>query len=410
MKHIDKTHGAVDSTSMRQSNAALVLRLIWNEGPLSRADLARRTGMSASTISDITNELRELGLICDRGTGASSGGRRPLLLGIQEQRVNIIGVELGASHITVTAISFCGDVLCMKRVENDTREDPQGTLDKLFSLVDWCFEQPGVDRQAWLGLGLAVPAPVNPSAPGELSRLILPKWSEIDLLELLSERYQKPVFLENDANAGAIAEQWFGDHEDTQNLIFVKVATGIGAGFIIDGRLYRGSGGMAGEIGHLSIDPNGAPCVCGGRGCLVTMIGTHALIQSAREHVRPRHSDDVTSIHDIIAATLDGDRAALEIVEVAGSHLGTALAGLLNLMNPAVVVLGGELTQLRSVLLDPLRISLRRQAMFGSVARARIVTSTLGESSIAVGAGTLVLDAALDDLTLFRSVLAQGAA
>jgi predicted NBD/HSP70 family sugar kinase len=395
---------------MRKNNAALLLRLLWTDGPLSRAELARRTGMSASTASDIINELRERELIDEQGTGASSGGRRPIMLGVRDERVHTLGVEIGATHITGVVTSFRGEVLCSRRVDAPTRSDAQATLEILFDLMEWCLDQPGVDRRALLGVGVAVPCPVDPADPGKLSRRILPNWAEVDLAALVSERYARPVHIENDANAGALAESWFGAHEDARDLAYVKVATGVGAGFIIDGRLYRGSGGTAGEIGHVLVDPRGEPCSCGSRGCLVTLIGTNSILARARDQVRTRDGSPADTIHDVVEATLDGDVTALGLVEEVGTHLGTALAGLLNLLNPRVVVLGGELTALRDLLLDPLRVSLRRQALFSSVARTQLLTSRLGPDSIAVGAAVNVLDAALKDLDLFPTLRTTGAA
>jgi predicted NBD/HSP70 family sugar kinase len=376
---------------------------------MSRADLARVTGLSASTVSDIINELRDHDLVVEQGAGASSGGRRPIMLGVNPSRSHIIGIEIGGTHITIVATSLVGDILCSRRVDNPTRKEPSETLARLHRLIQWCFEQPGVDRKGLLGLGVAVPSPVRPDSPGRMSRLVLPEWTGVDLLAELKGKYHRPVFVENDANAGALAELWWSERDDLRDLAYVKVATGIGAGFIIDGKLYRGADGSAGEIGHLSIDPNGAECVCGSRGCLTTIIGTLAIIEQASGRVTLNSGAPVRSIHDIVEATMEGDRAARELIEEVGTSLGIALAGLLNTLNPRVVVLGGEITELGDILFDPLRVALRTQALFSSVARTSIVASRLGTYAIAVGATALVLDAALNDLDLFPPVTAGAA-
>ncbi len=394
---------------MRQSNAALVLRLIWESKQLSRADLARITGLSASTVSDIINELRDHDLVVEQGTGVSSGGRRPILLGVNPSRAHIIGIEIGGTHITVVATSLVGEILCSQRIHQPTREQPEATIAKLHELIEWCFEQPGVERDSLLGLGVAVPSPVDPSRPGQLSRLVLPAWVGVDLLSELQERYGRPVHIENDANAGALAELWWGEREDVQNLAYVKVATGVGAGFIIDGKLYRGADGSAGEIGHLSVNPEGKECICGSRGCLATAIGTAAILERARDQVTLRSGEPAESIEQIVEATMEGDRKARELVESVGSMLGVALAGLLNTLNPRVVVLGGEITELGDILFDPLRVTLRNQALFSSIARTTIVASRLGTYAIAVGTTAMVLDAALDDLELFPAISAGAA-
>lgn len=394
---------AVDATAMRQTNAALVLRLIWEARRMSRAELARTTGLSASTVSDIIHDLRDAGLVDEKGTGESSGGRRPILLGINRSRANMIGIEIGSSHITLVVTDLCGEVLSSRRIDHATRDHPESTLEKLHELIEWGLAQPDASPDSLLGIGVAVPAPVDPDVPGQLSRLILPAWAGVDLVGDLQAANGCPVYIENDSNAGALAELWWGDRE-VRDLAYVKVATGIGAGFIIDGKLYRGADGSAGEIGHLSADPHGKECICGSRGCLTTLIGTGAILERAGAEIVTRSGGPVETIQDVIEATLDGDRAARRLIESVGDSLGIALAGLLNVLNPRMVVLGGELTELGEILFDPLRVALRRQALFSSIARTSIVASRLGTHAIAVGATALVLDAALDDLEMFNSV------
>jgi predicted NBD/HSP70 family sugar kinase len=180
------------------------------------------------------------------------------------------------------------------------------------------------------------------------------------------------------------------------------VATGIGSGHIIRGALYRGAGGTAGEIGHIAIDPNGPQCVCGLRGCLATLIGADALRAKAKKLWGKRKAPP--TIADIVGGARAGDPVARQLVDEVGQVLGIAVAGVLNLLNPAVVVLGGEITGVGELLLEPLRASIRARALSMSVAETRIVASRLGERSIAVGAATLVLEAALADRTLFPAI------
>lgn len=400
---------AVDATVMRKNNAALVLRLIWNARRISRADLARETGLSASTISDIINDLSDRELVSEQGTGASSGGRRPILLGINPTRAYNVGLEVGAAHVTVVVTTLLGELLTSRRVDNPTRRDPEQTLATAHSLVAGALSEAGVGREQVLGYGVAVPSPVNPEAPGQLSRLILPEWAGVNLAEELSSRYGRPIYIENDANAGALAELWWGEG-GVRDLAYVKVATGIGAGFIIDGKLYRGADGSAGEIGHLASDPQGPECICGARGCLTTCIGTEAILRRARDKVFGRDGEPVESLDELMGAIREGDRNARKLIEAVGTSLGAALAGLTNTLNPRRIVLGGEITQLGDMLFDPLRMALRRQALFSSLTRTRIVASRLGINAIAIGATAPVLDAALDDLDAFPAVDARGAA
>jgi predicted NBD/HSP70 family sugar kinase len=393
-----------DAAGMRTQNATLLLQLIWRERQLSRADLARSTGLSPSTVSAIVADLEHAGLVREIGAGASRGGRRPVLVGFRDDAYALVGVELGATHVAVVLTDLRGSVRAFRDVHVAVRDDPAGALAAARRLIDECLTAERVSRRRVVGIGVAVPSPVHPRRPGKLSPLILPAWRDHDVEAELASAFGVPVLVDNDANLGALSERFWGAGAGGEDLTYIKIATGIGSGHIINGALYRGSGGTAGEIGHIAIDPSGPQCVCGLRGCLATLIGSEALLERARKAWGRRKKSP--AIADIVGGVRAGDPVARELVDEVGHYLGIAVAGLLNLLNPAVVVLGGELTSVGDLLLDPLRASIRSRALSTSVAETRIVSSWLGERSIAVGAATLVLEAALADRTLFP---AQGA-
>jgi predicted NBD/HSP70 family sugar kinase len=240
---------------------------------------------------------------------------------------------------------------------------------------------------------------------------VLPEWKGRLGLEKLAERYGVPLMADNDANLGALAEHWWGAGQGTDNLVYIKVATGVGSGHVIGGEIYRGATGVAGEIGHIAIDPHGKLCVCGLRGCLVTLVGGRALVARAAElsaeYPDSRLAKDSSTINEIEEAALAGDPLALRVAQEAAEHLGIGIAGLLNLLNPSKVIVGGDLSRLGDLLLDPLRETVSQRTLVSSVAAAEIRTSDLGLQSVAVGASTLVLKAALEDSRLFP-VVAKG--
>ncbi|MDB4969350.1 MAG: transcriptional regulator, family [Myxococcales bacterium] len=396
----ENAQATVDAQGMRARNSALLLNLIWKERQVSRADLARRTGLSPSTVSAIVGDLERSGLVQSTGEGISRGGRRPTLLGFCDDAFAIVGVELGASHVLVTLTNLRGEVQAARHGAHAVQGDPEGALALIRSSIDDCLRSERVARRRLLGIGVAVPSPVHPSAPGRLSPLILPAWSGYDVQAHLAGAYNVPVFVDNDANLGALAEGWWGAGRSGDDLTYIKVATGIGAGYVIRGEVYRGAGGTAGEIGHLAVDPSGPRCVCGLNGCLTTFIGSKAIRTLARERMTGERGRTPT-IADIVKSAKAGDAAARTIVDEVGHFLGIAVAGLVNLMNPAVVVLGGEITAVGDLLLDRLRETVRARALSTSVTETRLVTSNLGEQAIAVGAATLVLQAALHDRALF---------
>jgi predicted NBD/HSP70 family sugar kinase len=405
MVHAALAMPTADAAGMRTQNSTLLLNLIWRERQISRADLARRTGLSPSTVGAIVADLAGAGLVREIGAGTSRGGRRPVLVGFRDDAFALVGVELGASHVSAVLTDLRGSVRAFRDTHVAVREDPERALATARALIDECLAAERVSRRRVVGIGVAVPSPVHPQRPGKLSPLILPAWRDHDVEEFFAEAYGLPVFVDNDANLGALAERFWGAGAGGEDLAFIKVATGIGSGHIINGALYRGSGGTAGEIGHIAIDPNGPQCVCGLRGCLATFIGNDALLaRAARKWGRRRKTPTVA---DLVEGVRAGDPVARELIDEVGHYLGIAVAGLLNLMNPAVVVLGGEITSAGDLLLDPLRASIRSRALSTSVAETRIVSSWLGERSIAVGAATLVLSTALADRSVFP---ARGAA
>jgi predicted NBD/HSP70 family sugar kinase len=299
-------------------------------------------------------------------------------------------------------------VLAWEEKEHPVRTDPEGTRALIAELADACLGNGVRAGRPLVGIGVALPSPFDPAHPDQLSTVVLPEWEGRLGLESLSERFGVPLFIDNDANLGALAEKWWGAGRDVDDLAYIKVATGIGSGHIIGGEIYRGATGVAGEIGHTSIDPNGKPCICGLRGCLVTLIGTPALVDRAGEllgeHPESALSGREFDVGDLEEAALAGDAVAVQVAQEAAGHLGTVVAGLLNLMNPSMVVVGGDLAGLGELLLVPLRETAHSRTLVSSVSAAEIRASELGPKSVAIGAATLVLKSALEDSSLFPAV------
>ncbi len=388
--------------------ADALLRLIWNEREISRAEIARRAHLSRSTVSEIVATLLKTGLVAEHGAGPSAGGRRPIVLKFQDDACFILGVEMGATHVAVALTDLRGRVLQWQHRNHRVRRDPEGTRALILDLCEACVGQYGRGTDHLVGIGVAVPSPVDPQHPERLSEIVLPDWRGRHGLEVLSERYRVPLRVDNDANLGALAEGWWGAGRGVEDFAYVKVATGVGSGHVIGGKIYRGSTGVAGEIGHMAIDPQGGRCICGLRGCLATFVGGAAL-EARAEELLADFPDSVLARTDLGIATIEdaalsGDALALQLAREAAEHLGIAIASMLNLMNPARVILGGGLARLGELLLDPLHETVQRRTLVSSVAVSEIVTSELGPQSIAVGAATLILEAALNDSTLFPIV------
>jgi predicted NBD/HSP70 family sugar kinase len=260
-----------------------VLKLIWEKRKTSRAEIARLTGLSRSTVSEIIDCLLKTGLIAEIGAGKSSGGRRPIVLEFQDESRWILGVDLGATHVSVALTDLRGHVLSWQEKKHPVRTDPEGSRKLVTALCDKCLTEWGNGTRRLARIGVAVPSPVDPLNPVMLSEVVIPAWEGKSGLEQLQQKYGVPVHVDNDANLGALAEHYWGAGRGINDFVYIKIAHGIGAGYILNGDIYRGAGGVAGEMGHLPIDSNGSPCVCGLRGCLATFVGKPALVKRTSE-------------------------------------------------------------------------------------------------------------------------------
>jgi predicted NBD/HSP70 family sugar kinase len=391
---------AATGQRMREHNEAVLLRLVWSapEG-ISRADLARRSGLSRSTVSGITGDLLDGGLIVEDQVAPSSGGRPPILLRFCDDRFAVVGVEIGGSHVSCVRTDLRGEVEQFWSEPYDVSEDPQGTLDLVFALVDRALAELAGDRRK-VGIGVAVPSPLNSFVPGLLSDRIFPSWAGVELGEVLHDRYELPILMDNDANLGALAEAWWGAGRGVPHFTYVKVATGVGAGHILNGEIFRGASGTAGEIGHTAVAPSGRRCRCGLSGCLEAEVGSHAIVERTRERLARAPSGALVGVEPltlpaVVAAARGGDALAAGVIADAGRQLGIALANLVNLLNPSKVILGGQVTMASDLLLPPLRRAMAERALASNVAGAEVRVSDLPHA-VARGAATLVLKWALD--------------
>lgn len=396
-------HEVLGASAVRAQHSRLILNLLWKQQEISRAELARHTGLSRSTVSAIVSDLLSQGLAKETRTGVSSGGRRPILLEFQDQSSFIVGVELGATHVSCVLTDLRCKVRASWSAPARVRDEPEIALGKMKLAVRSVLQADGLQPSQVLGIGVAVPSPVDHDRPGELLPLVVPNWKGYNIATHLEAAFERPVFVDNDANLGALAELWWGSGISTRDLAYIKVATGVGAGLIIDGRIFRGSGGIAGEIGHTSIDPNGPQCICGLKGCLTTFIGTPALLERAKNQLSANAPDRLppASIDELISAALDGDPMSVDLIHYAGDRLGVGIANLLNLLNPKMVVIGGGIARAGDLLLDGVRRTIEGLSLPASICDTAIRTTGLNEWGIAVGAATLVLEGALETPALF---------
>lgn len=390
--------GGASSADVRSQNSGLLLRMLWQERQLTRVEIAKRTGLSHSTVSAIVGDLERAGLVQTLGALASRAGRRPQLIGFRDDSCALLGIELGARHVSVVLTDLRARVLAFEERRHPVRADPEGTLALVGRLIDAILGKERFPLRKLLGIGVAVPSPVDSRTPGQLSELIFPAWRAVDVREHLAARYRVPVFVDNDANLGALAERWWGLGTGQSELAYIKVGAGVGAGFILNGELYRGRSGQAGEVGHVPIDSEGPPCVCGNRGCLTTFIGSEELSARAQQLFA---SATPPPLSEIVRLARAGDLGARGLIEDAGARLGIVIGTLINTLDVQLVVIGGEIASVGDMLLDAVRHALRKRALPSALAQTRVMSSNLGPRAIALGAATLLLSAALSNQRLF---------
>ncbi len=375
--------------SLRERNRLQVLEVVRGSGSVSRADIARRTGLARSTVSTLVNELLRAGLLVERGApedGNTTQGRPPVLLSFDPGAGAVIGMHFDHPVLRVAVADLGYTILAEATVPVDVDHDAQDSLDAAVALIDEVLVKSGVERERLLGAGAALAGPID-SATGTVgSSAILPGWVGLSLAQELEARLGLPVHVDNDANVGALAESVLGAGRGVSEMAYIMLGSGIGAGLIIGGQVYRGSGGTAGEIGHVLVDEHGPLCRCGNRGCLETYAGADALL----DLLRRQHGDALT-VDGLVQLARDGDAACQRVIADAARFVGVAAATLCNQLNPELIVIGGELAQTGPLLLDPLRESIVRYAIPAAAEDVRVVTGELGERAELLGALVLVL-------------------
>lgn len=409
MKKINNTPETEIEKQSKVSLKDSVLRLIWREYQISRAEISRQLNLSRSTVTEIIKELLCTGFVAEVGIGESSGGRKPIVLEFQDDAKIILGIDIGASHVSIAMTNLRGKLLFWKERDYPVREDAEGTYRIIDELCAECFYSLRGKPDMLLSIGVSVPSPVDPIRPEYLSETILPAWHGKSGVEKLREKYNVPVYLDNDANLGALAENWWGAGKNVNDLIFIKLSSGIGAGYIFGGKLYRGSKGIAGELSHMPIDPNGRQCGCGLRGCLATAVSAWALKERVKtlSNIYPGSPllEGNPSIIDIENAALNGDPLALQIVRESTNYLSYAVASLVNLLNPEMIIMWGSLSKLQELVLNPIQEVLDNSALVNNVSKTLLRKSELGSKSIAIGAATLAIEQAFIDPKILRKTI-----
>jgi len=372
----------------RAANRERVIAALRHHGALSRADLAVQSGLSRATVSSIVGELADAGVVVEAecsGDRSPQPGRPPALVRLDPSAGAAVGIDFGKRHLRVVVADLGHRVLGERCVELDPDHEARHGMKRASELFDDVLEEADVHRSRLVGVGMGPPGPVVRDTGEMGSSTILPGWVGVRPHEAMTERLGVAVRVDNDANLGALGEWTWGAGRGAADMVYLKASTGIGAGLILMGRLFRGAGGTAGEIGHTIVDPSGPVCRCGNRGCLETLVGAPAL-----EALLAPTLGAVT-VQDVIGRAGAGDQACRRVIEDAGTAIGTATANLCNLFNPGRIVVGGDLAAAGELLLAPLRAALARAAIPSAARDAEVVPAVLGDRAEVLGAVALVV-------------------
>ena len=375
----------------RLFNHQLVLRTIYDSAAISRADVARLTGLTRTTVSDLVEEHIADGLVAEIGTGPSTGGKAPILLSVPADARQLIGIDVGDSVLTGAVVNLRGEVREQVDLPLDGRDGEQA-LQRIDGLVDTLMAS--VDRPL-LGIGLGTPGLIDTST-GTVRWAVNLDWRDLPLAQRLTDRYGLPAYIVNDSHAAALAEHTFGAHDAARSMLVVKVGRGIGAGIVINGGLFQGDGFGAGEIGHSSVADNHRPCRCGSVGCLETVASTRAVVQRARE-LAPHapesrlHGEPEIDFESLRGAFEAGDELAREVVLDAAHHLGRSIGALVGALNIERIVLVGAMATFGEPWLAAVRREARRSSLALLADETRIDAGTLDQNLVVLGSAALLM-------------------
>ncbi|MFC7321815.1 ROK family transcriptional regulator [Halobacillus campisalis] len=386
---------------MKSMNRSIILNMIREQGPLSRADIAKYTRLTPPTVSNIVKELIEAEFVIETTQGASKGGRKPTLLEINADHFYIIGIDVGRYKMNLVVTNLFGqlkDSAELEIKENPTSEEIINTLQQGIHQTIECGNLP---PDKFIGIGIGMHGIVDTT--NGIS-LFAPSFGlhNIPIKEKLEKEFNMIVKVENDARTMTLGESWFGNGNEADNLVGVNVGHGIGAGVMINGRLFHGENSLAGEIGHVTIDLSGPKCTCGNYGCLQALAGGPAIAERAAKELKLGKSSLIRELVDdqlervdgaiVYEAAKQGDVFSIELLHQTGRYLGVGLTNLIHTLNPKKIIIGGGVSKAGQFLMKGIEETIMSRGLTDQGRETLIVPSKLGEQASAIGACVLILE------------------
>jgi N-acetylglucosamine repressor len=387
---------------VKLDNRSLVFERIRSSGGVSRAELARRTGLTPSTVTNIVKELIRMGLIKESGLLPSSGGRRPSRLQINAQWGFLVGVYLARSWISARLTDLNLGTAISRRTESSSLSEPvEITVPALLTMIRELISDADVPRDRIIGIGICAPGPLDPHEGVFTTVPNFPGWNDVPLARIVEEETGVRTILDNDATASALAEKWFGVAREMDTFVYILADAGVGGGIVIDGELYHGQHDIGGEIGHTTVDLHGRRCGCGNVGCLELYAAPQAIVAQVRETVRAGRESlveqwggeylDALNFEMIVRAARQGDAVALDAIRGMSQALAVGVINLMHSLDPEAILIGGQASLAGDLLFDTIEAVVRERSLSKESREISILPSQLGAEAPIIGALCLVL-------------------
>jgi predicted NBD/HSP70 family sugar kinase len=387
-------------------NILKALQLVRAQESISRSQVGEKLGASPFLVSQICDALLGAGFITEAGLGDSTGGRRPTLLSLRKGFGRIVGVHFGSFNVRIALTDFGGTLIEYLKDESKASHGPEVALHHLFQLIDRVLEKAGIGYSELDGIGIGVSGVLDRSTGQILFWPKLPLWVNVPIKHMLEERYKTLVELDDTSRTRAYAESRLGGAGWANHFVYISSGAGVGAALFLNGQLYSGAAGFAGEFGHMTVSEEGPLCSCGNRGCLETMVSAWTLIRKARQGLddglsntlkkMTQDSPESLSVEMIAKAARNGDRFSRRLLSEAGMYLGRGIVGLVNLLNPELIVIGAAMASAAGDLLLPeIERVVQDRAMILGEHQVKIQISKLDEKEWAIGASFQVAEKAL---------------
>jgi predicted NBD/HSP70 family sugar kinase len=389
-----------------------ILRTIKDRGTVSRTELQQTTGLSWGTITNTTRDLLNRNLIREEGAQSTKAGRKPVRLAINPNSHVLIGVEIGVGVVRCQALNLAGETLDYHELTFEGSESPAAVLDRAGGLIQRVLDLPIMSARGCLGIGVSVPGYLDADRGMLTMAPRLANWRNVGIRKVFQDRFSCTVRMEREANCLALAERWFGEAGQADDVLCVNLGETVGMGILAAGEVFRGSEQMAGEFGHMTVDPSGPACSCGDKGCVEAYASLVAVRELARSMPEKQSSALAgvmkagnPTVADLMAAATAGDAAAKEAFDRMGRYLGIGIANLVDLFNPGLIVLAGPLALAQDFFLPTLGAEVEKHASVHS--NRHLLVSQLGERAVATGACGIVLQSVFEPSQVGASELQQ---